>query len=498
MLKYDETKKVSDISTDLLIIGGGPGGYVAAVEAAKQGLDVSLVEKARLGGTCLNIGCIPTKTIIESTHTVKRLKSMEDFGLSIKTISSSNELEGSNKDVSSLASNNIEINMEKVIERKDGVINRLVSGIEFLMKKNKVNVITGEASFIDKNTVYVRNTDNSKVSNYNIKAKNIIIATGSKISKINIPGIDLPCVLDSTAALASTDLPESITIIGGGVIGMEFAFIYNSFGVDVNLVEFMDRTLTILDKDVSREIQKIGKREKIKIHTSSKVTKIEESEDGKALITYENKKGEHTLVSNKVLVAIGREPNIDGLNIEKSGVLLNEKARGIKVDSKMQTNIPNIYAIGDVTDIIQLAHVASSQGMVAVANILGKDEDMDYLAVPNVIFTSPEIATVGTGEDQAKAENMDVSVSKSSFLGNGKALAMDETRGFVKLVKDNKTGKIIGGSIIGPDASALISTLTTIILNGMTVDDTSKIIFPHPTTSETIGDAAWELILYWT
>ena len=459
---------IKELTTDLLIIGAGPGGYVAAIYAAKNGLDVTLVEKSRLGGTCLNIGCIPTKTLVESSKVSHMAKNAKVFGIQID--------------------GDISTNMEEVIERKDGVTKRLVSGIEFLMKKNKVKVVHGEASFIDENTIKVEGR-----SNYNIKAKDVIIATGSRVSKVKIPGIELPFVLDSTSALSLTNLPESITIIGGGVIGMEFAFIYKNFGVDVNVIEFMDRTLTMVDKDISREIQRTAKREKIKIHTSSKVTKIQESQDGKAIISYENKKGEHELISDKVLVATGREPNIEGLNIEASGVLLKENGRGIKVNDTMQTSNAHIYAIGDVTDIIQLAHVASHQGIIAVDKILNKDVKMDYTAVPNVIFTYPEIATVGIGEGQAKEKGIDITVNKIPFTSNGKALAMNEARGFVKLIKSNDTGKIIGGSIIGPDASALISTLTTIVANGLSLSEINKTIFPHPTTSEIIGEVALDM-----
>ena len=375
--------------------------------------------------------------------------------------------------------------MKQVINRKDKVKGRLVSGIDFLMKKNEINVISGQASFVNGETVAVTGNEN-----YIIKAKDIIVATGSKISKIAIPGIDLPFVLNSTTALSCTDLPKSIAIIGGGVIGMEFAFIYKNFGVDVHVIEFMDRLLTMVDGDISKEIQDIAKEENIKVHTSSKVMKIQSSVDGKAVITYEDKDGEHLLVSDKVLVAIGREPNLEGLAIENTGVLLNNKGRGIQVDASMSTNVKHIYAIGDVTNIIQLAHVASHQGIVAVDNILNKQKKMDYSAVPNVIFTAPEIASVGIGEDEGKAKGMNIAVSKFPFAGNGKALTMNEPRGFIKLIKNNETGKIIGGSIIGADASSLISALTLAIANGFNEKEITETIFPHPTTGEVIHEAA--------
>ena len=459
------TPEKEKIVSDLLIIGGGPGGYVSAIYAAKNGLKVTLVEKAELGGTCLNVGCIPTKALVKSSEICHDVKNSSLFGI---------EIDGE-----------VSVNMKQVIDRKDKVKDQLVSGIDFLMKKNKIQVISGQAAFVDKNTVSVKDT-----KNYTIKAKNIIIATGSKISNIKIPGIQLPFVMNSTTALSDPELPKSITIIGGGVIGMEFAFIYKNLGVDVHVIEFMDRLLTMVDSDISKEIQDIAEENHINIHAGSKVTKIQSSVDGKAVTTYEDKDGEHILVSDKVLVAIGREPNLDGLSIDNSGVLLNEDGKGIQVDDTMSTNINHIYAIGDVTNIIQLAHVASHQGITAVDNILGKHRTMDYSAVPNVIFTSPEIASVGMGEDEGRIKGVDIKVSKFSFAGNGKALTMNEPRGFVKLIKNNETGKIIGGAIIGADASSLISSLTLAIANGLTEEEITKTIFPHPTTSEVIHEAA--------
>jgi dihydrolipoamide dehydrogenase len=463
--KSEAQRTSKEINTDLLIIGAGPGGYVAAIYAAKNGLKVTLVEKSELGGTCLNVGCIPTKALVKSSEISHNVRNAALFGVQID--------------------GNITVNMKQVIDRKDKVKGRLVSGIDFLMKKNEINVISGQASFVDGETVAVTGNEN-----YIIKAKDIIVATGSIISKIAIPGIDLPFVMNSTTALSCTELPKSIAIIGGGVIGMEFAFIYKNFGVEVHVIEFMDRLLTMVDSDISKDIQDIAREENINVHTSSKVMKIQSSVDGKAVITYEDKDGEHLLVSDKVLVAIGREPNLEGLAIENSGVLLNNKGRGIQVDASMRTNIKHIYAIGDVTNIIQLAHVASHQGIVAVDNILNRQEEMDYSAVPNVIFTAPEIASVGMGEDEARVKGMNIAVSKFSFAGNGKALTMNEPRGFIKLVKNNETGKIIGGSIIGADASSLISSLTLAIANGFTEKEITKTIFPHPTTGEVIHEAA--------
>jgi dihydrolipoamide dehydrogenase len=271
---------------------------------------------------------------------------------------------------------------------------------------------------------------------------------------------------------------------------MEFAFIYRNLGVKVHVVEFMDRLLTMLDTDVSQEIQNVAEEAGIQIHTSSKVLKIQSSADGQAIVTYQDKNGEQLIVSEKVLVAIGREPNMENLDLEKTDIQLNDRGRGIAVDQYMRTNVENIYAIGDVTNIMQLAHVASRQGMIAVDNILGHSAKLEYTTVPNVIFTSPEIASVGLTEDQCKERGVEYRVSKSSFLSNGKALTMNESNGFIKLIKDNKTDQIIGGTIIGPDASSLISTLAIAIANGLTDVDITRTIFAHPTTAEVIYEAA--------
>lgn len=457
--------KKEDVKADLLVIGGGPGGYVAALYAVKKGLNTVLVEREKLGGTCLNVGCIPTKALVKSSEVYKDTLLGEEFGFEIE---------------------NIKVNMNKVIDRKDKIRENLVSGIDYLLSKNNVRVIKGDASFLDDKIIVAKRGKDE----YKIEAKNIIVATGSKISKINIKGIDLPFVLNSKSALDNKNLPESITVIGGGVIGMEFAFIYSNFGVKVNVVEYMDRLLTMVDDDISEEIKNIAKLNGINIYTSSKVTKIEESENGDAIVFFENEGKEKYLISENVLVAIGREPNMDGLNIEKAGIELNERGKGIKVDNTLKTNVPGIYAVGDVNNKMQLAHVASHQGIIAVDNILSEDKEMKYDCVPNVIFTAPEIASVGLTERECIEKKINIKVSKFPFSANGKALTMGESRGFIKIIKDMDNNKIVGASLIGADASSLISTLTVIIKNNIKDKDIADTIFAHPTTGEVIHEAA--------
>ncbi|OMF04977.1 dihydrolipoyl dehydrogenase [Paenibacillus amylolyticus] len=457
------TKKV-----ELLIIGAGPGGYVSAIYAAKKGIQVTLIEKEELGGTCLNVGCIPTKSLVKSAEICHHVKQSSLFGINTGT--------------------ELQVDMQQIIRRKDEIKAKLISGIDYLMEKNEIEIIRGQASFLTKHEVRINGQ-----TNYQISANNIIVATGSKISKVNIPGIDLPFVMTSTDALACTELPKSITIIGGGVIGMEFAFIYRYLGVEVHVVEFMDRLLTMIDSDISEEIKHSAEQAGIHIHTKSKVSKIQRSDDGQAIVSYEDSLGDHLLVSEKVLVAVGREPNLDGLEVERAGIQLNNNGRGVAVNEHMCTNVEHIYAIGDVTNIMQLAHVASHQGITAIDSIVGESEGMHYGAIPNVIFTSPEIASVGLLEDECKQQGMEYSVSKVFFTSNGKALTMNEPEGFIKLIKNNHSQKIVGGAIIGPDASSLISSLTLAITNELTEQQIKHTVFAHPTTGEVIHEAAFGL-----
>lgn len=448
---------------DLLIIGAGPGGYVAAIYAAQRGFNVILIEKEYLGGTCLNVGCIPTKALVRSAELLDEIRNANLFGIKV---------------------NQPEVDLNLVIEHKNKIVNQLSSGIKFLLDQNKVRLIIGKASFINNSQVFVEGDNN-----YTITYKYSIIASGSKISKINIPGGEDDFVLNSTTALDLRKLPHSITIIGGGVIGMEFAFFYQSFGVKVNVVEYMPKILSTLDEDIIEELTMIAEKKGIKIYQNAKVLQINHSENNQAIISFEQDKLNKILTSEKVLVAIGREANLNNLKVENAKIELDNKKRYIKVNNKMQTNIPNIYAIGDVTGIMQLAHVASHQGITAIENILGNNRKMDYSAVPNVIFTNPEIATVGMSEAELKRKNIDHKVSKFYFTANGKALTMEQTKGFVKLIKQSNDNIIIGGSIIGIDASTLINIITMAVKHKITEQEMIETIFPHPTTGETIHEA---------
>lgn len=457
-----------EISCDVVVIGAGPGGYVAAIYAAKKGLKTVVIEKESLGGTCLNVGCIPTKALVRSSEVFNHIKHGEEFGIKVA---------------------NAEVDMEKVVKRKDKIVNRLTSGIDFLLEKNSVEKITGVGEILDKNKVFVK----GKREEVTINTKNIIIATGSKISNLNIEGINGDKVLNSTTALSMKELPTKMVIIGGGVIGMEFAFIYANFGVEVMVVEYMPKILSMMDDDVLEEIKAIGQEKGIKFFTSSKVNSVKNSEDGKAIVCFDTEGEQKFITCDKVLVAIGREPNLEGLNLDKIGIELNSNGKGIKVNEKLQTTIENIYAIGDVNNKIGLAHVASHGAMVAVDNILGEEKHMDYEVVPNVVYTTPEVATVGVSEKQALEQGIAIKVGKFPFIANGKALTYGEERGFVKVIKDKNNDELIGAAVVGPHGSDLIGTLTLAIKNNLSEEQIKETIFAHPTTSEAIHEAVLDL-----
>lgn len=458
-------EKEEALDCDLLVLGAGPGGYVAAIRAAQRGLQTIIVDKGAYGGTCLNVGCIPTKAFVKSAHLYREILECHEMGIQV---------------------NGVGFDFEKVWKRKTKVKDQLKGGVEALLRNHGVQCLCGTASFVSAQRVDVIGSQGT----FHINAKNTIIATGSKTSALRIPGVDGSCVLNSDDALDLRELPRSITVIGGGVIGMEFASIFNSFGVKVHVVEFLDRILATMDEDVSFEMQTILQGEGIHIHTSSKVLEIEESEDGQAIVTYQNGDRIAKVVSDKVLMAVGREPNLDGLMLENAGVRLWEKKKGIQVDEFMKTNVPNIYAIGDATNIIQLAHVASHQGLCAIDHILGGTEQMHLDLVPGVVYTHPEVASVGKTEAECKKEQIPYATAKFPYFANGKALIMNESKGFVKIIQNKESKKIIGASIIGPEADAAINILTLAIRFGLTDKDLAGMIFPHPSTSEAIHECA--------
>jgi dihydrolipoamide dehydrogenase len=452
------------ISCDVLIIGGGPGGYVAAIRAAQLGYNTVLIEKDKLGGTCLNYGCIPTKALVQSVAILNNIKECSTFGFSV---------------------NDYKIDFEKVIERKDTVVEQLVSGIYGLMKKNNIRVIAGEAVVDDTTTIHVTTKKINATINYN----KLILAMGASPIILPIKGAELAEVLTSKEMLELSEIPKSLTVIGGGIIGMEIAFIYNALGTHVSVVEYLPQILSCVDKDVSDIVKQAASEKGIKIYESARANSIEKTLNDQMITEIEINKDFYHLSSEKVLMGVGRSANLDALDLELLGIKLNERKNGIAVNEFMQTSSDNIYAIGDITNKVQLAHVASHQGMVAAEHIHGGKAAMHYDLIPSAIFTHPEIGMVGITENEAINKNLDVKIVKFPFAASGKALAMNEPLGFTKLIINKESKSVIGASIVGGHGSDLIAVLANIIQTKTPLEDAIKVIYAHPTLSEGIHEA---------
>ena len=448
---------------DVVIIGGGPGGYVAAIKAAHLGLKAVLIEKDKLGGVCLNRGCIPTKALVSTAELLNHLQRAGEFGIQVKDYS---------------------IDFPAIMKRKDLITRRLSSGVEQLMKANQVRVVRGEGQIIEPGIVEVLDADGQKEV---IKTKNIIIATGSKVMKLPIPGIDSGGVITSDEALSLSELPSKMIIIGGGVVGIEFAGIFKALGVEVTVVEMLPRILLPIDEEIARRLAMNLKRKGIEILTDCKVKGIKKNHQNLEVLV-STSEGEKKLETERVLLAAGRVPELGNIDVQRLGIELEKGA--IKVDEKMKTNIPGIYAVGDVVGKIMLAHVASREGIVAIENISGKEVLMDYKVVPNCVFSMPEVASVGLTEEEARKENNNIKVSKFPFMANGKALGMGETEGMVKIIADADTSELLGMHILGVHASDLIAEGTLALSMEATAFEIVNTIHAHPTLAETIAEAA--------
>ena len=432
---------------DLIIIGAGPGGYEVALEAKKQGLDVALINGGKLGGTCLNYGCIPTKTYHKNASLMKDLKDAEIYGL---------------KDLA------YSFDFTKVKSRKDKVVETLKDGIGFLMNKLEIEVINGFAKFKDDNTILVNDKE--------YQAKNFIIATGSKDRQL----AKFADALSSDDMLHMETLPKKIVIIGGGVIGIEYAAIFNQFGVDIETVEYMDRIVSTIDPELSKRLFSYLKRQKIKFHLSSKALYKDDE-----FVYIEEKGKEVKIAYDKVLVSIGRVANYQDLNLDNCHVKYDKN--GIITDDNFLTSNSNIYAVGDVTGKMMLAHYAKYSGLRALNHILGKEDNIRFDLVPNCIFSFPEIATVGVSEEYYKENELPYEIFKSVYQSNGKAFSANETDGFVKLVVHENV--ITGAAIIGYDASTLIHEMVIVINKKMTVGEFKDVIHAHPTLSELFNES---------
>ncbi|MBA7519205.1 Dihydrolipoyl dehydrogenase [subsurface metagenome] len=428
-----------------------------------MGLKAVIIEKDKLGGVCLNKGCIPTKALIATVERLHYIRKAREFGIQVK---------------------NYSFDLTTIMERKDQIIRRLSSDLKQLMQFNKIRVVKGEAQIIEPGEVEVTDPAGAKELIY---TKNIIIATGSKIMKLPIPGIDLEGVITSEQALSLKELPSKIVIIGGGVIGIEFANIFNALGVEVTMVEMLPRILSPIDEEIAFQLAQLLRRRGVSIFLDCKVKGIKKTDQSlEVLISVAGK--ERRLETEKVLLAVGRVPDLGNLNIQKLGIELEEKA--IRVNKKMETNIPGIYAVGDVVGKIMLAHVASREGIIAVENISGKKVKMDYRVVPNCVFSIPEVASVGLTEEEARRENSNIKVSKFLFRSNAKALIMGETEGIVKIIANGDNLKILGMHILGAHASDLIAEGALALSMGATAREIVNTIHAHPTLAEVIAKTA--------
>lgn len=443
---------LSNMNSDLIIIGAGPGGYEMAAEAAQYGLQVTIIERREPGGTCLNRGCIPTKALCRNAEVVNLLKEAETWGVKVDSMT---------------------LDYNTAYERKNEVVAQLRDGVAMLMKQPGINYVTGEASFIDAHTVAV---DGEQYT-----AQNIVIATGSAPRGLPIEGAELAMTSDDI--LEMNVLPKSLCIVGGGVIGMEFAAIFNSFGVEVSVIEFCKEILPPFDKDIAKRLKTVLSKKGINIMTQAAVNGIHKTDDGALEVTFEQKGKAKSVIAEKVLMSVGRQAVIPA-GLDTIGV--NVGRRGIEVDDNMMTNVAGVYAIGDVNGRCMLAHAATAQGSKALAHILGKTDSINLDIVPSAVFTTPELSMVGLTEDQCSEKELNVTVKKSFFRSNGKAVSMAETDGLIKMIVDNDSRQIVGCHICGAHAADLIQEVVTAMNTGATVDALASAIHGHPTLSEVV------------
>lgn len=450
------------IETDTLVVGAGPGGYVAAIRAAQLGQKVTIVEKGTLGGVCLNVGCIPSKALIAAGHRYETAKHSDAMGIT---------------------ADNVKVDFSKVQAWKAGVVKKLTGGVEGLLKGNKVEIVRGEAYFVDNETVRVM--DENSAQTY--KFKNAIIATGSR--PIELPQFKYTKrVLDSTGALALEEIPNHIVVIGGGYIGTELGGAYANFGTKVTILEGSDEILNGFEKQMSAIVKRNLKKKGAEIITKALAKGVQETENS-VTVTYEVKGEEQSVEADYVFVMVGRRPNTDELGLEQAGVEIGERGI-INIDKQCRTNVSNIYAIGDVVPGPPLAHKASYEAKIAAEAIAGHPSEIDYLGIPAVVFSDPELASVGYTEKQAKDEGIEVIAAKFPFAANGRALALEAAEGFLKLVTRKEDGLVIGAQIAGPSASDMIAELGLAIEAGMTAEDLAMTIHAHPTLGEITMEAA--------
>ena len=452
---------------DVIIIGGGPGGYVCAIRAAQLGLKTACIEsRGALGGTCLNIGCIPSKSLLNLSENFHKAKDdCNQQGIEIS---------------------DIKLNIDKMMSNKNKSIQILTKGVEFLFKKNKVTYIKGKGVLFSKEDVIVYS--NNKKENY--KAKNIVIATGSDVASLPGIAIDEKNIISSTGALSLNKVPKKLVVIGGGYIGLEMGSVWSRLGAEVTVIEYLDCITPGMDREISKEFQKILNKQGIKFKLNSKVNSVKNQNNSVLIKFTDNKTSKNeTIEADKVLVSVGRKAYTEGLNLSKIGIKKDKKGR-IEVNEKLQTSVNNIYAIGDVIKGPMLAHKAEDEGIAVAEIIAGQAGHVNYDIIPGVVYTSPEVATVGKTEEQLKSENKNYKVGKFPFLANSRAKVNNETEGFVKILADSNTDKVLGVHIIGPHCGDMIAEMALAMEFGASAEDIARTCHAHPTHTEAIKEAA--------
>ena len=451
---------------DVAIIGSGPGGYVAAIRCAQLGMKTAIIEKySTLGGTCLNVGCIPSKALLDSSHHYEdAVKHFEAHGIEIP--------------------GDIKVNLEKMIARKQSVVDQTTDGIDFLMKKNKIDVYEGLGSFKDATHITISGKETTE-----IEAKNTIIATGSKPSNLPFIKLDKERVITSTEALKLIEIPKHLIVIGGGVIGLELGQVYKRLGAEVTVVEYMDRIIPTMDSGLSRELNKVLKKQKFKINASHKVKSVERVGD-EVIVKADNKKGEEVeFKGDYCLVSVGRRPYTDGLNAEAAGVKLNDRGQ-VEVNNHLQTSATNIYAIGDVIKGAMLAHKAEEEGVFVAETLAGQKPHINYNLIPGVVYTWPEVAAVGKTEEQLKEAGTDYKVGQFPMRALGRSRASMDLDGFVKILADKSTDEILGVHMVGARAADMIAEAVVAMEYRASAEDVSRMSHAHPTFTEAIKEAA--------
>ena len=453
---------------DVAVIGSGPGGYVAAIRCAQLGMKTAIIEKySTLGGTCLNVGCIPSKALLDSSHHYHdAVKHFEEHGIDIP--------------------GEVKVNLEKMMERKSSVVSQTCDGVKFLMDKNKIDVFEGVGSFKDKTHINIEKNDGETET---IEAAKTIIATGSKPANLPFIELDKERIITSTEALKLKEIPKHMVVIGGGVIGLELGQVYRRLGAEVTVVEFLDRIIPTMDAALSKELQKVLKKQGVKFHTSTKVKSVERKDDEIIIKADDKKDKEIEIKADYCLVSVGRKPFTDGLNADAAGVKVDDKGR-IEVNEHLQTNTDNIYAIGDVVKGAMLAHKAEEEGTFVAETIAGQKPHIDYNLIPGVVYTWPEVASVGKTEEQLKEDGVKYKEGKFPMRALGRSRASGDTDGFVKILADEKTDEVLGVHMIGARTADLIAEAVVAMEYRASAEDIARMSHAHPTYAEAVKEAA--------